>query len=707
MLKTMHSEVVESKSKERCELCKLADDCPNKYGEKITLENHNLTVHYFCLLMASGVYQRGEEDEGIYGFLVEDIKQEIRRSSRLTCNACKKKGASVGCNIKSCRKVVHLPCGIQQEFIFQFTGQFPSFCKDHRPVQIQPLSSYTSNPLCCSVCLESVEPVLSYTVLKCPCCHSGWFHRDCLQRQANSAAMFFFRCTICNNKDKFQQEMLRMGIHIPERDASWELEENAYGELLQVYQHCDALKCRCDNGRGYSANDGKWVIIRCKFCGSRGTHRLCSSLKPFQRDWICSDCRPVVNKNGVVCQHIKSPTSGEQEKKRLLKRQQSSLHSAIICKKSSFQMNSPQEILHCLSKKISPLNFTLVEIKKDGVLKAAQQILRQNDFDPHHTMTVTFPGDKLHSEDVGSGNLRRFLRLLVQDLQNLSVFQGPENKKNLALDSQALRDDLYFDAGCTLALSLVHGGPPPRFFSRALYKCLFNFPSDSPLTVRDMVDNVLAEKVKKIRDARSLKELKEAVSSSTEYLKVAGCLRQMNCLSDKQQLVDDIVTFHFITRMQLPLQRFREGLNTLGLFEQIQMFPGPFCDLFCSSPEKMSAGTMDSLFSVQFSVNEEKKKKERTVVGFWRQYLHECEEGRCATTLEDILIFSTSADAVPAVGFNPAPSLSFLHPQISVGVFPERHPSCNHIVLPVLTSYEIFKKHMEYAVCQLTMMQTL
>lgn len=38
-----------------------------------------------CLsqLTSCGVYQRGEEDEGIFGFLVEDIKQEARRSSRL------------------------------------------------------------------------------------------------------------------------------------------------------------------------------------------------------------------------------------------------------------------------------------------------------------------------------------------------------------------------------------------------------------------------------------------------------------------------------------------------------------------------------------------------------------------------------------------------------------------------------------------------
>lgn len=41
---------------------------------------------------------------------------------------------------------------------------------------------------------------------------------SCLwQRQAHSAGLFFFRCTLCNSKDSFQAEMLRMGIFIPER----------------------------------------------------------------------------------------------------------------------------------------------------------------------------------------------------------------------------------------------------------------------------------------------------------------------------------------------------------------------------------------------------------------------------------------------------------------------------------------------------------
>ncbi|KPP80079.1 G2/M phase-specific E3 ubiquitin-protein ligase-like, partial [Scleropages formosus] len=509
-------------------------------------------------LMSSGVYQRGDEDEGIYGFLVEDIKREIRRSSRLVILQ---------------RTLSH-------------SNKFSTILSQHSAVMFYLLG-----------------------------------------HQAYSAALFFFRCTICNNKDKFQQEMLRMGIHIPERDASWELEENAYGELLQVYQRCDALKCISHKGRKYSTQEG-----------------------------------------------------------------------------SSLQRNTPGEILHTLASQISKHQFMSVVVRKDGVFKAALELLRQADFDPHHSLKVTFPDDEEQTNDMNNGNLQRFLRLLIQDLQNSVLFEGPENKKNLALNSQAVQEDFYFDAGCIIALSLIHGGPPLGFFSEALYKCLFNFPRDSHLTVEDMGESLCAAK---IRDAQSVKDLKKAVSSASDYLEVAGCLRQINSLSDKQPLVKDIVNFHLVTRMQLPLKRFRDGLNTLGLFEHIQMFPEIFSDLFCYPPAKISAHTMANLFFVQFSDNEEKKKKEIITEGFWRQYLHDCEEGRCATSLEDILIFATSKDIVPAMGFNPNPSVSFVHSLSSVGTVPERQPCYNKIVLPVATTYEIFKKHLEYAVCQYTLMQTI
>uniref|UniRef100_A0A3B5L3Z3 PHD-type domain-containing protein n=1 Tax=Xiphophorus couchianus TaxID=32473 RepID=A0A3B5L3Z3_9TELE len=249
---------------------------PALFGEKVKLEEHNFSVHYFCLLTSSGVYQRGEENEGVFGFLVDDIKQEVRRAARMTCYGCKKKGACIGCNVSSCRRVVHFPCGRKLMFITQ------SYCQDHSPTQSLCVDSDFSLPQSCSICLDSIEPVLSYSVLKCPSCHASWFHRDCVQHQAHSAGLFFFRCTLCNNKENFQQEMVRMGIYIPER---W------------------------------------FEVIRCCLCGSRGTHRKCSNLKLDTTDWACIDCINATDGKGwfsviYVCIHLhvfSSNSAAEEE----------------------------------------------------------------------------------------------------------------------------------------------------------------------------------------------------------------------------------------------------------------------------------------------------------------------------------------------------------------------------------------------------------
>ncbi|XP_044022635.1 G2/M phase-specific E3 ubiquitin-protein ligase isoform X2 [Siniperca chuatsi] len=719
---------------ECCALCRLSDDDPAMFGEKVTLKEHKLSVHYFCLLTSCGVYQRGEEDEGVFGFLVDDIKQEIRRSARLTCFCCKKKGACVGCNVRSCRKTVHFPCGRKQKFISQFTGLFPSYCPDHSPTQSLCVGSDLGLHMSCSVCLDSIEPVLCYSVLKCPSCHASWFHRDCVQRQAHSAGLFFFRCTLCNNKENFQEEMLRMGIYIPERDASWELEANAYSELLQVYKRCDALTCLCSDGRTHSAKTGWFEVIRCRLCGSGGTHRKCSGLKLDTSDWACSDCTQATDGKASL---VSSPQGG-QRRSLLSKRHLSPIHSSVSCKRytnltrlSSVSCKrpslpvgsgSPEEFLQALAPQLRPLSVQ-VEVGGDQALSAGVELVRRADFDPTHTLSVRFKDEQQtafpSSLQDGDTARQHFLKLLVKQIQDSVVFEGPDGYKNLALDSQALREDLYFDVGCLLALSLVHGGPPVGFFSRALYQCLFNYPPNRPLAVTHMTpDTHFTSLVSRIAETESLEELKEVMAASWEYLELAGCNRPISSLEEREALVEDLVGFAMITRMQLPLQRFREGLQTLGVFDQVQLFPSVFCSVFCDAADRLTAQMVGQLFTVDFSQQEDRLNRETPVVTFWRHFLLECEVGRSSISLQDLLRFATGAEELPAAGLLPPPSISFLHPSGADeggggqretvrrrrgvwrdnGLLPQSEPASKHLLLPVTSSYQAFKSSMEQAV---------
>ncbi|XP_048218789.1 G2/M phase-specific E3 ubiquitin-protein ligase isoform X4 [Perognathus longimembris pacificus] len=580
-----------------CVFCRKTDDCPYKYGEKKTNEKWNLTVHYYCLLMSSGIWQRGKEEEGLYGFLIEDIKKEVHRASKLKCSICKKSGASIGCVAPRCKRSYHLPCGLERECIFQFTGNFASFCWNHRPVQITTSNNYRDS-LPCTICLEYIEPIPTYSVLQSPCCKNAWFHRDCLQVQAINAGIFFFRCTICNNSEIFQKEMLKMGIHIPEKDASWELEENAYQDLLQHHERCDVRRCRCKEGREYNEPDSKWEIKRCQCCGSSGTHLACSSLRSWEQNWECLECRSIIYNSGF---------------------QKAKKHAAPKSNKVA--------ITDCLLEESSP------------------------------KLQKLSPG--LQHKDL----LRVFL----------SVFA-------------ALEENLYYEAGKMLAISLVHGGPSPGFFSKTLFNCLVYGPENTEPVLEDVSDFDVAQIIIRINTAADITDLNSVINECYNYLDVIGCLRHVTTLNDKYMLAKDVLVYQVIKRVQIPFESFKQGLKTLGVLEKIQTYPEAFYDVLCHKPETLSAKVLSDLFETNTLPDVQAS-------GYWKNYLQNIEKGKSATTMEDILIFATGCNSIPPAGFKPTPSIEYLHTDFPVG------NKCNNCLgLPITKTYKEFEENMDFTI---------
>ncbi|XP_010709942.1 G2/M phase-specific E3 ubiquitin-protein ligase isoform X2 [Meleagris gallopavo] len=679
-----------------CVLCGRTDNCPEKYGEKRTYVEYNLTLHNYCLLMSSGIWQRGEEDEGVDGFLIEDIRKEVNRAARLVCNICRKKGASIGCVAPKCKRSYHFPCGLQKECVFQFMEDFRSYCWEHKPVQIFS-DKESREPSQCTICLDLVEHLPLYSVLRSPCCKNTWFHRECLQYQALSAGIFFFRCAVCNNKDKFQKEMLRMGIHIPEKDASWELEDNAYQDLLQCYQHCDIRRCLCKNGRDYNKPDSKWEIKRCQSCGSRGTHLACSSIKSWEQNWECVECRSIFAKgkyskrkkhslapsekmDGTTCL-LEEPSpklprqSPGSQRNRLLQ------HLRMQRKEAS---NILKELKHQINTKTTRLN-----INTENIWKSALKGFRQRNFRPTNTIEVKFTKCKNRIKtDSFTGSKHLFFQLLMFHIQNSSLFEG-SSAKNLSVDPQALKENLYFEAGKMIAVSLVHGGPSPGFFSKVLFDCLVYGPENVKPNLDDVTDAGVAQTIKKIKYSETLSSLQSTVRDCYDFLAAAGCLRPITALRDKDILVNDLLIHHVIKRIISPLESFRQGLKTLGLLEKMEMYPDAFSSLFCHKPENLSAEALCDLFTIHCSpdVNE---------IGgadFWMGYLQDVESGESVVTLQDILFFVTGCSSIPPIGFDPEPTIKFLPVHYPIG-----NRLLNCLELPITRTYENFKNKMEFTI---------
>ncbi|XP_075761154.1 uncharacterized protein LOC112544617 isoform X8 [Pelodiscus sinensis] len=161
-----------------CGLCRRPDSDPDAYGQKC--RRGKLCVHENCLYHASGLRQRGQDEEGFYGFLYPDIRQALKRAAQKACCVCGCRGASVVCQGKKCSRSFHFPCGAERGCISQFFGEFKSFCWKHRPAQRVRRRRRRAETVCV-VCLEAMPGRASYSALVCPACKRAWFHRSCIQ----------------------------------------------------------------------------------------------------------------------------------------------------------------------------------------------------------------------------------------------------------------------------------------------------------------------------------------------------------------------------------------------------------------------------------------------------------------------------------------------------------------------------------------------
>lgn len=275
-----------------CRLCQ-SDKIPGfdgEHGQLLECPVTKLRAHYFCLLFSSGLGQSGHESEGLHGFMPVDIRKEMKRGARLKCVYCKKKGATVGCARQQCKKSYHLPCGMQNQSLQQFYDQFKSYCSTHRPLQKAKQSGEKTT---CSICQDEVVGKPCPKSLWTPCC-DAWFHRKCLQSMALTSGQYHFRCPLCNNAQKFSQEMQQFGIYLPQRDAAW-FDNNE--EHQQQPVRCKAKVCFCDKpeGRAYNVADGVWEVLPCYSCGSGGIHVRCGGMDEYvDPEWHCYTCRRIV-----------------------------------------------------------------------------------------------------------------------------------------------------------------------------------------------------------------------------------------------------------------------------------------------------------------------------------------------------------------------------------------------------------------------------
>ncbi|NWX39138.1 PHF11 protein, partial [Steatornis caripensis] len=77
-------------------------------------KEQNIAAHQDCLLFSSGFVESEEynPDNLDIRFDVASVLKELKRGKRLVCNFCRKKGATVGCEERACRRSYHYFCAL-------------------------------------------------------------------------------------------------------------------------------------------------------------------------------------------------------------------------------------------------------------------------------------------------------------------------------------------------------------------------------------------------------------------------------------------------------------------------------------------------------------------------------------------------------------------------------------------------------------------
>lgn len=150
----------------------------------------------------------GIEGDNIYGFLVKDIQDCVKKTKRNKCKYCKKQSAGTWCAESKCRTVFHFDCGQQNHVQYEFYGEFNAFCFQHYDNIIDESNmgsapNNTTRPqYCpekdCGICIEPLGPYHKLNSI-ISCCKQDWYHRDCVKQMGFTQGKYLsiFSLKIC------------------------------------------------------------------------------------------------------------------------------------------------------------------------------------------------------------------------------------------------------------------------------------------------------------------------------------------------------------------------------------------------------------------------------------------------------------------------------------------------------------------------------
>ncbi|KAJ8282790.1 hypothetical protein COCON_G00053090 [Conger conger] len=117
----------------KCAFCKTNRD--KECGQLLVSDNQKVAAHHKCMLFSSALVTSHSDSENIGGFSIEDVKKEIKRGNKLMCSSCHRPGATIGCDVKTCRRTYHYYCALWDKAQIKENpsqGIYLVYCRKHR-----------------------------------------------------------------------------------------------------------------------------------------------------------------------------------------------------------------------------------------------------------------------------------------------------------------------------------------------------------------------------------------------------------------------------------------------------------------------------------------------------------------------------------------------------------------------------------------------
>ena len=280
------------------------------------------------------------------------------------------------------------------------------------------------------------------------------------------------------------------------------------------------------------------------------------------------------------------------------------------------------------------------------------------------SVKVQFVGEP----SVDQGGPRRELFTLINQHVGTSLVANGVFLHNVA----ALENKEFLRFGQLTALGLLQGSPGPKFFSPSVTNyILYGTLEKCTPTIDEMPCGEVKSSMENLANVTDEKEFKEKASFQCSFRFDAGYSKPFITLSQKEEFFRCIALHYIILVSLSELEQFIDGLNNCNVLQLIRSNAEAFRMIFESSNQLLTAELVDEIFDPVYSpVGSSAFVQEQAIMFNFNQLLEDIEQGKVSVDIEgqcfnftigDILQFVTGCRDVPAIGFFPRPSISFLH----------------------------------------------